>query len=132
MENREIVACEQYGADGIGGNIATKTTFVREVTAVYRGARRATVEMGTPEGAADFIRKVLPDNSREHFVALYLDAGHKVMAFSVIATGTANSCPVHPREVFQMGFLTGAIAIIVGHNLCASAHKLCYVERSFM
>src|SRR5207249_165510 len=98
----------------------------------YRGARRATTRIAEPKAAADFIRRVLPDNSREHFVALFLDGGHKIIAFSMIATGTANSCPVHPREVFQNAILTGAVAIIVGHNLCAATHKLCYVEHSFM
>lgn len=95
---------------------AAKTTFIREVTAVYRGARRATARISGPESAAHFIRKVLPDNSREHFVALYLDGSHKVIGFSVIATGTATECAVHPREVFQSAILMGAVAIIVGHN----------------
>jgi len=102
--------------DETGVGTVTKTTFIREVTALYRGARRAVAKMDAPEVAAAFIRKVLPDNSREHFIALYLDGGHKVIAFSVVATGTANACHIHPRELFQRAFLTGAVAIVVGHN----------------
>lgn len=103
---------------GIGAEagIVGKTTFVREITAVYRGASRPQFKVRGPKSAADFIREVLPDNSREHFVALYLDGAHKVIAFSIVATGSANSCPVHPREVFQAAILAGAIAIIAGHN----------------
>ena len=39
---------------------------------------------------------------------------------------------VHPREVFRVAIVTAASALIVMHNLCAAAHKLCYVERPFM
>jgi len=93
-----------------------QTTFVREVTAVYRGARRTAIQMTQPKFAADFIRKILPDNSREHFIALYLDGSSKVVAYSVIASGSANSCPVHPREIFQRAILAGAVSLIIGHN----------------
>lgn len=93
-----------------------KTTFVREVTAVYRGARKTAVQMTQPAYAADFIRRVLPDNSREHFIALHLDGSSKVVAYSVIASGTANSCNVHPREIFQRAILAGAVSLIIAHN----------------
>lgn len=93
-----------------------RTTFVREIAAHYRGPRRTQIQVGGPSDAARFMRGVFPDNSREHFVALYLDGAHKVMAFSIVATGCANSCPVHPREVFQNAILSGAISIIIGHN----------------
>ena len=97
-------------------NRVSRTTFVREVTAVYRGPRRATTVMRKPASAADFIRKLLPDNSREHFVVLHLDGAHQVIGYAVVATGNANSCPVHPREVFQGAILIGAVALIISHN----------------
>ena len=100
----------------LGGNVITRTTFVREVRAVYRGPRRSPAAMRSPSTAAEFIRKVLPDNSREHFVVLHLDGANQVISYSVVATGTANSCPTHPREVFQGSVLVGAVALIVSHN----------------
>ena len=93
-----------------------KTTFVREVTAVYRGPRRATTKVRGPSDAAQFIRRVLPDNSREHFVVLHLDGSHQVIGYAVTATGAANFCQVHPREIFQGAILAGAVALIVAHN----------------
>jgi DNA repair protein RadC len=65
---------------------------------------------------AAFIRQVLPDNSREHFLAVYLNAAHKVIAYSVVSTGSANASLVHPREVFQSAVLLGAIAIIAAYS----------------
>jgi DNA repair protein RadC len=93
-----------------------KTQYVREVIAQYRGPRRTADSIKESTTAVSFLRKVLPDNTREHFIALYLDAQHRLIAFSVVATGTANSCPVHPREIFQNAVLAGAVAIIVSHN----------------
>ena len=93
-----------------------QTTFVREVTAVYRGARRTAIQMTQPKYAADFIRRVLPDNSREHFIALHLDGSSRVVAYSVIASGTATTCTAHPREIFQRAILAGAVSLIIAHN----------------
>ena len=94
-----------------------KTTFVREVAVKYRGPRIKFSEvLGAPDAVAKVVRKVLPDNSREHFVALYLNGAHEVIAYSIVATGLANSCPIHPREIFQPAILSGAVALIVSHN----------------
>ena len=83
------------------GRTATVTKFVREIRVNYRGPKKEQVSIQLPKTAADFIRKVLPDNSREHFVCLYLDAAHAIAGFAVTATGTATYCLVHCREVFQ-------------------------------
>ena len=91
-------------------------SLIREVSANYRKTGIHRFKISGPEDAARMVARVLPDNSREHLVSLYLDAAHQVIAYSVTATGTANSCPVHPREVFQIAFLVGAVAVIVAHN----------------
>jgi DNA repair protein RadC len=90
-------------------------TQVREVIVKYK-TKKALTKISGPENSVEFIRKILPDNSREHFVALYLDAAHQVVSYSVLSTGLANSTQVHPREVFQRAVLTGAIAVIIAHN----------------
>lgn len=93
------------------------TTFIREITLKYgRKVKAARQSITEPEEAALFIRAVLPDNVREHFVCLFLDGSNAVVAYSIIATGTASTCPVHPREVFQPAILAGACRIIVAHN----------------
>ena len=93
-----------------------QTVFVREVRAQYTSAQQPRFRVSHPGDAARFIHRILPDNSREHFVTLHLDGAHQVIAYSVTATGTANGCVVHPREVFQTACLVGAVAVIVGHN----------------
>jgi DNA repair protein RadC len=90
--------------------------YVREVTARYIGPRRKGLTISGPGDAACFMRGLLRDEVREHFLALYLDGGHQVVTFSLVSLGCATSAPVHPREVFQGALLVGACALIVGHN----------------
>lgn len=90
--------------------------YVREVTARYIGPRRRSVKVTSPEVAANFMRRLLRDYAREHVFALYLDASHAVVSYSLLSLGTANAASIHSREVFQGAILAGACAIILGHN----------------
>ena len=105
----------------VDGGTSTPTdivthTFIREVTAKYIGPRRKCGRILCPKDVKDFAAKVVRDNSREHFLALFLNGAHHVVSFSVVTTGTANSTLVHPREIFQHAVLVGATAIVVAHN----------------
>jgi DNA repair protein RadC len=91
-------------------------TFIREVRATYHPTGTRPFQINEPEQAAEFIRSVLVDNSREHFVALFLDGAHRVASYSIVSIGTANTCPAHPREVLQRAILCGAVSVIVAHN----------------
>jgi DNA repair protein RadC len=93
-----------------------KDTFIREVQVNYISSSEPKFKITGPSDSVSFLRSIFPDNSREHFLAIFLDGNHQVVCFSVISTGTANSSLVHPREVFQRAILAGAISIIVAHN----------------
>lgn len=93
------------------------THFIREVAIRYVGrAKRAPAAIHSPIVAADFMRRVVTDDAREHFLAIYLDSRHRPIAHQIVSIGTATASLVHPREVFQPAGLTGATAVIVGHN----------------
>jgi DNA repair protein RadC len=94
----------------------TTMKCIREVRVNYRGPKLDPRAVHASGDAVDFIRKILPDNSREHFIALFLDGAHQIISYAVTFTGTANSCPVHPREVYQRAILVGATALLVSHN----------------
>ncbi|MFO7654557.1 MAG: DNA repair protein RadC [Candidatus Krumholzibacteriia bacterium] len=53
---------------------------------------------------------------REHFVAVYLDARHRVVTLETVAVGTLDASLVHPREVFRPAVALGAAAVVVAHN----------------
>jgi DNA repair protein RadC len=93
----------------------SNTTFVREVRVQYRGKKKRTSIRSAIDIAA-FFRKVMPDNSQEHFMAAYLDSSHSIIGYAVVTTGLANSTQIHPRELYQRAVLLGAVAVIAAHN----------------
>ena len=50
------------------------------------------------------------------FVAVYLDAKHRVIAIHACSVGTVSSSVVHPREVFGPALMTCASALVIAHQ----------------
>lgn len=94
-----------------------ETVYVREVALRYRGpARSIESPLRGPADAARFARKLLSDDSREHFLAIHLDGRHRPIAHSIVSVGTATASLVHPRELYQSAIMVGAVALILLHN----------------
>lgn len=70
----------------------------------------------TAEEAVTLLRPVLQDKKKEHFVALLLDARHRLIRLSPIAVGSLSASLVHPRELFKDAIVASAAAIILAHN----------------
>jgi len=90
--------------------------YIREVNVHYRTTTNERISIKAPWQVADFVRSVMTDNSREHCIALYLDASNQIASYSLISIGGANSAPIAPREVFQRAVLVGALSIVLSHN----------------
>ena len=91
----------------------------------------------TPDKAADYWR--LHIASHPHFnpdceclAVLLLNTRRRVKGHQLVSIGTMDTILVHPREIFRLAIVTAASAVIALHNLCAAAHKLCYVKRRVM
>lgn len=93
-----------------------ETLYIREVIVKYKKTKKEPFRITESKDVSNFIRKHLPDNSREHFVCLYLDGQHAVIAYAIVSSGIANHSVVHPREIFQRAVLCGAVAIVIAHN----------------
>jgi DNA repair protein RadC len=100
----------------VSPQLIIQDTFIREARVNYLHSEHVMFKITGAIDVAKFVRSVLTDNSREHLVALYLDAQHQVAAYSIVSIGSANYAPVTPREVFQRAVLVGAISIVVAHN----------------
>ena len=90
--------------------------FIREVRVNYVPTTVEPFDIRSPEHVATFFRAVAVDNSREQFMAMYLDSSHSVACYSLISIGSANHAVVNAREVFQRAVLVGATAMVVAHN----------------
>jgi len=94
-----------------------KIHMIREVAIRYVGSRRrAPAKITSPDQVAEYLRRRIRDDAREHFVAIYLDGRHRPIADSIVSIGTATASLVHPREVFQPAIALGACALLIGHN----------------
>ncbi len=62
------------------------------------------------------VREAARDLGKESFFVLLLDSRHRVLGFRVISTGSLQSAPVHPREVFVTAIREGAAALVIAHN----------------
>src|SRR5262245_16351293 len=85
--NHRRAGCEQsrkMTMNNIKTVAAFHDTFIREVRATYLPSETPLFPIKGPEDVAAFIRSILTDNSREHFVALYLDGAHCVASYSLI------------------------------------------------
>jgi DNA repair protein RadC len=65
---------------------------------------------------ARVVREAARGSRRESFFALLLDNRHRILGLRVISTGSLESAPVHPREVFSPAIREGAAAVVVAHN----------------
>jgi DNA repair protein RadC len=72
--------------------------------------------MQSPAAVTRFVRQLVANDAREHFVAILLDGRHRPIAYQVVSVGTATASLVHPREVFQTAVALGAVALIVAHS----------------
>ena len=94
-----------------------------QLQAVMEMAQRSLAEQ-LRQGAAlhsgkevvDFLRLKLASQPREMFLAVFVDAQHRVIADEVLATGTLMQTSVYPREVVKRALHWNAAAVIFAHN----------------
>jgi len=56
------------------------------------------------------------DKSREHLMALFLNARNELLYKKPMFVGTLNANLVHPREIFQEALKQNAASVILAHN----------------
>ncbi len=88
--------------------------------------------LDTPERIADFLREENRVYTVEHFQVVFLNTRRRLIGVENISHGTLDTILVHAREVFLPAIAKRSSAIILVHNLCGAAHKLCYVPRGVM
>ena len=110
-------AAEWRVLDGLGWAGACRLAAAGELARRSAGAGR---RRGRPiRCGADVVRTIgaeLRFRRKEVFVALLLDARHRLRRVEQVSEGTLNSSVVHPREVFAPALREGAAALIVAHN----------------
>jgi len=94
-----------------------------QLAAVLELARRALREdlrsgsaLTSPGAVRDYLRLALGARAHEVFVALFLDAQHRVISAGELFRGTLTQTSVYPREVVKAALAANAAAVIFAHN----------------
>lgn len=94
-----------------------------QLQAVLEMARRALQEevasgdaLTSPRAVRDYLTLSLRSKGQEVFVALFLDAQHRVIASEELFRGTLTQTSVYPREVVKRVLYHNAAAVIFAHN----------------
>lgn len=90
--------------------------YVKEIQISYKATKKKINNVESSLEASQFFQSILPSNSKESFMALYLNTANVPLSFSIVSTGLVDRCMVHPREVFQPAIACGAATVIVAHN----------------
>ena len=72
------------------------------------------------------------DPMKEALVVLVLNTRKRVIGHNLVALGSLDTCPATPLHIFRPVFAFAGSSLILAHNLCVAAHKLCYVTRRVM
>ncbi len=94
-----------------------------QLQAVLEMSRRALQEemqsgdaLNSPRAVREYLQLLLRTKSQEVFVALFLDAQHRVIASEELFQGTLTQTSVYPREVVKRALHHNAAALIFAHN----------------
>lgn len=94
-----------------------------QLQAVVEMARRALQEevrsgdaLNAPRAVREYLQLLLRGRQQEVFVALFLDAQHRVIASEELFQGTLTQTSVYPREVVKRALHYNAAALIFAHN----------------
>lgn len=72
--------------------------------------------LSSPQAVSDWLRLQLAPLPHEVFVALWLDAGNKLIQAQELFRGTLTQTSVYPREVAKHALNQNAAAVILAHN----------------
>ena len=96
---------------------------VAQLLATVELSRRALGEtlavrnaLTSPSAVRDFLRLSLASKEHEVFVAVFLDAQHRVICTEEMFRGSLTQTSVYPREVVKAALKNNAAAIIFAHN----------------
>ena len=117
---RRLAALELGALEAVPGvGPATAACVLAALELGRRAATEAPEERARIQGPGDVFLRLGPrlrDARQEEFHAVLLDTRHRVLRDALVTRGTLDASLIAPREVFRLGVLEGAAAVILVHN----------------
>jgi DNA repair protein RadC len=105
---------------GVKGLGPAKRAELQAVLELARRAMRADLVgqpvFDQPDKVREFLRLHLASLDHEVFAVLFLDIGHRLLAYEPMFRGSVSQTIVHPREVARRALALNASAVILAHN----------------
>jgi DNA repair protein RadC len=96
-----------------GAQLAAAIEIARRSLREQLGARPA---LTSPGAVRDYLRLTLASREQEVFLALFVDAQHRVIRCDEMFRGTLTQTSVYPREIVKAALAANAAAVIFAHN----------------
>jgi DNA repair protein RadC len=77
---------------------------------------KAQQALASPAAVRDYLRLSIGRLDHEVFLAIYLDAQHRVLGSETLFRGTLTQTSVYPREVVKAALRANAAAVLFAHN----------------
>ncbi len=118
---RELASCSSAELQKVHGIGEAKAAGIKAALEIARrvSAAPAPSKPGaflSPDAVFERYRHTIGTEKRETFVALLLDAKHRLIRDVTISQGSLTQSIVHPREVFEPAIRDSAAAVIFVHN----------------
>ena len=102
---------------GLGNAKLAQLAAILELSRRSLGAEmRARSALTSPQAVRDYLRLTLGGREHEVFVAVFLDAQHRVLSAEEMFRGTLTQTSVYPREIVKAALRANAAAVIFAHN----------------
>ncbi|ADE10991.1 RadC family protein [Sideroxydans lithotrophicus] len=116
---RMFAASEKDFCD-IHGMGRAKFVQLQAVVEMSRRALREEMQSGdvlnSPRAVREYLQLLLRSRQQEVFVAIFVDAQHRVICAEELFQGTLTQTSVYPREVVKRALHHNAAALIFAHN----------------
>ena len=101
-----------------GINSAKACTILASQELVKRALDKRDESLPKISSVEDILAQVvyMRDKTREHLMALFLNARNELLHKKPMFIGTLNANLVHPREIFQEALKQNACSVILAHN----------------
>ena len=101
-----------------GIDSAKACTILAAAELVQRALKVQDESLPIVQSVKDVVLQVsyLREKTREHLMAIYLNARNELLYRKHIFTGTLNASLIHPREIFEEALKHNAASVILVHN----------------
>jgi len=117
---RRLLGAEEGELTAVPGIGRAKLAQLRAILEMARRALHEEVAakdfFAAPAAVRDWLRLRLSNQAYESFVALWLDAQHRLIADEELFRGTLTQTAVYPRELVKRALARNAAAVIFAHN----------------